>query len=105
MINVSNSGIVISQAQQKRNASIYFIPSRGLPATYPWSLQHASETIETVCRICTELTACVHVVMKTLFVSSGRRRPGSLQSVSHASSVQAADAEGGVGRECLESTV
>ena len=36
---------------------------------------------------------------------SGRRRSGPFQSVSHASSVEASDAKGGVGRECLESAV
>ena len=47
----------------------------------------------------------VHVIDKMLFISSGRRWPRPLQSVSHASPVEAADAKGGVRRECLESAV
>jgi len=46
-----------------------------------------------------------YVIDKMLFISSGRRWPRPLQSVSHASPVEAADAKGGVGCECLESAV
>jgi len=85
---------------QTDNHSVFY-RSGALPAAQPTASKHWRHQVVLENRPLNGCSSGSVIVVALLCTSGGRwRRP--FQSVSHASSVEAAGAQGGVGRECLE---